>query len=414
MDRSVVVPNAGESVSEGEISKWYKSNGDLVEKDEIIADLETEKASLEIRAPMSGRLAIKVEVNSTVNIGDVIANIEDAPPAPSKKKEDSLKKQVPIEPTEKSEKSDEGEEKLATHGSPHAGPSVRKLLREGNIDPASIMPSGRGGRIRNEDFAPQAPSPEVPSSKPIVQGILNEKGKEVSGDRQIHREKMSRIRRTIASRLLSTKNETALLTTFNEVDMSEVIAIRSKYKDQFKEKHQVGLGFNSFFMKAASFALKAFPVVNSKIEGEEVVYANYEDIGIAVATPKGLIVPVVRDVGKKSFIELEKQILDFALRGRENRVTLEEMNGGTFSITNGGVFGSMLSTPIINYPQSAILGLHKISKRPVVVDDEIKIKPIMYVALTYDHRQIDGAQAVQFLVHIKNSIEDPTRLLIGL
>ncbi len=417
MDRSVVVPNAGESVSEGEISKWYKSNGDMVEKDEIIADLETEKASLEIRAPMSGRLAIKVEVNSTVNIGDVIANIEDAPPAPSEKKEDSLKEQVPTENTEntkKREKVEESEEKLATHRSPHAGPSVRKLLREGNIDPASIMPSGRGGRIRNEDFVPQAPSLEVPSGKPIVQGIFDEKGKEVSGDRQIRREKMSRIRRTIASRLLSTKNETALLTTFNEVDMSEVIAIRSKYKDQFKEKHQVGLGFNSFFMKAASFALKAFPVVNSKIEGEEIVYANYEDIGIAVATPKGLIVPVVRDVGKKSFIELEKQILDFALRGRENRVTLEEMNGGTFSITNGGVFGSMLSTPIINYPQSAILGLHKISKRPVVLDDEIKIKPIMYVALTYDHRQIDGAQAVQFLVHIKNSIEDPTRLLIGL
>ena len=412
MSSSVTVPDAGESVSEGEISKWYKNDGDLVEKDEIIAELETEKASLEIRAPEKGKLLIKVQASSTVNIGDIIADIEETSfeSANQSKKEEKTIGEPPAKEKIVPEKKDKAPYVA------HAGPSVRKILREGGIDLSSVAPSGRGGRIRNEDLVKQQlPVSNKPSSEESSAHATGQVSNQGAGtSREIRREKMSRIRRTIASRLLNTKSKTALLTTFNEVDMTEVINIRAKYKNEMKEKHQVGLGFNSFFMKAASLSLKAFPVVNSMIEGDEILFPNYEDIGIAVATPKGLIVPIVRDVGQKTFIELEKEILDFALRGRANRIGLEEMTGGTFSITNGGVFGSMLSTPIINYPQSAILGLHNIVKRAVVINDEIKIRPIMYVALTYDHRQIDGAQAVQFLVHLKSLIEDPSRLLIGL
>ncbi len=397
MSIKITVPEAGESVSEGEISKWYKKNNDLVAADEVVAELETEKASLEVRAPEAGKLLIKVEEGSSVTIGEEIGEI--------------------VESSEKAETKDSSPasspQELAPQESVHSSPSVRSSIRENNINPQDITPTGKGGRITQEDLtAYNSKQEESQVVKPSPTSSFNEIP--LSENRESRREKMSKIRRTIANRLLSTKNNTALLTTFNEVDMSAVMKIRKKYKDEFKEKHQVGLGYNSFFMKAASLALKAFPIVNSIIDGEELIFFNYEDIGIAVATPKGLVVPVVRDVGKKSFIELEKSILNFALKGRENKLSLAEMSGGTFTITNGGIFGSMLSTPIINYPQSAILGLHNIVERPVVVSGEIVVRPIMYVALTYDHRQIDGEQAVRFLVHIKKSIEDPAKLMLGL
>ncbi len=407
MSIDIVVPSAGESVSEGEISQWYKANNDIVDKDEVIAELETEKASLEIRSPERGKLIIEVEQSATVKVGQVIAKIDvsQAGVSPSTSSTDDTA--VQKDATAKEEKK---ENEVSIEKSIHASPSVRSEIRDKNIPVATIVASGKGGRIVKEDLTPPAnpdKSIEVAKTKQIPLSNL-------STAREVTREKMSRIRKTIASRLLETKNSMAILTTFNEVDMTEIIEIRKKYKEEFKKKYGVGLGYNSFFMKAASLALKAFPIINSKIEGEEILFHNYEDIGIAVAGKKGLIVPVVRNVGEKSFLQVEQDILDFSLRGRENKINLEEMSGGTFSITNGGIFGSMLSTPIINAPQSAILGLHNIVERPVAIGNEVKIRPIMYVALSYDHRQIDGADAVQFLFHIKKSIEDPAKLLLGI
>lgn len=392
MSVKIIVPAAGESVTEADISTWYKSDGDFVEMDEALVELETDKASLDLNAEVAGTLKILVE-EGTVKVGDVIGEIISGgtPPKKSSEAPETLASVLPVE----------------NYAKGHPSPSAAKAMAEAGVKSSDIVGTGRDGRITKSDV-PSVPVPSKPAAVPDV-FVLNK-----PSSRDVERKRMSRIRRTIAQRLVNAQKTAALLTTFNEVDMSGVMAIRAKYKEKFKEKNQVGLGFMSFFTKAVCDSLLKFPILNATIEGEEIVYHNYCDIGIAVSTPKGLVVPVIRDAEHLNFMEIESQILKYALKGRDGKLGPDDMSGGTFTITNGGTFGSMLSTPIVNHPQSAILGMHNIIKRPVAVGDKVEIRPIMYLAVTYDHRIIDGSDAVQFLVSIKELIEDPTRLLIGL
>lgn len=399
MKKEIFVPAAGESVTEADIAAWYKSDGDYVEMDEPIVSLETDKASLDLTAEVSGTLNILVAEGETVNVGDPIGTIDTSAEAPKIAPKAEVKEESNVTPASTSTPTEN------SYAKGHPSPAAAKAAANGGISLDTIQGSGRDGRITKDDVLSQGKSPEEKSK------IVSESS---HGERTQQRKKMSRIRKTIMNRLVQTQQTGALLTTFNEVDMSAVMDIRKKYKDSFKDKHEVGLGFMSFFTKAVCSALKEYPIINAQVDGEEIVYHDYCDVGIAVSTPKGLVVPVVRNAETLNFVQIEKTILDYALRGRAGELTLDDMSGGTFTITNGGVFGSMLSTPIINYPQSAILGMHNIVKRPVAVGDEVKIRPIMYVALTYDHRIIDGAEAVRFLVHIKDQIEDPTRMLIDL
>ncbi|MEO6849786.1 MAG: 2-oxoglutarate dehydrogenase complex dihydrolipoyllysine-residue succinyltransferase, partial [Mucilaginibacter sp.] len=405
-------------ITEVVLSQWVKQDGDFVEMDEIIAELESDKATFELTAEKAGTLKTIAKEGDVLAIGAVVCTIEGAGAAvsPAPKAAEPVAATSTVSAATTTEK---------TYASGTPSPAAAKILAEKGINPASVPGNGVDGRITKADAMsavtadlisenPQggrqleAGSPKIAVASPKPEAVL----KTQNSDRE-RREKMSPLRKTVARRLVAVKNETAMLTTFNEVDMSPIMELRAKYKDKFKEKHGVGLGFMSFFTKAVCEALKEWPAVGARIEGEEVVYSNFADISIAVSAPKGLVVPIIRNADAMSLAEIEKAVAALAAKARDNKLSLEEMTGGTFTITNGGVFGSMMSTPIINSPQSAILGMHNIIERPVAVNGQVVIKPMMYVALSYDHRIIDGRESVSFLVRVKQLLEDPARLLLG-
>lgn len=399
------VPAVGESISEVTIASWSKKDGDYVAVDEILCELESDKATFELPAEAAGILTIVGKEGDTLSIGAVICTIAVTAGAPAAAPQASS--QTPAAASADKAYSEK-----------HASPVAAKILAEKGIDPKDVNGSGSGGKIMKDDALKAekaAPAAAPAAAKPAAPAPATASAAAApAGARASRREKMSSLRKTIARRLVAVKNETAMLTTFNEVDMKPVMDLRSKFKDKFKEKHEVGLGFMSFFVKAVTVALKDFPVVNAYIDGEELVYNDFADISVAVSTPRGLVVPVIRNAETLSFAAIEKEIVRLAVRARDGKLGLDEMSGGTFTITNGGTFGSMLSTPIINAPQSAILGMHNIVERPVVVDGQIVVRPIMYVALSYDHRTIDGKDSVSFLVRVKQLLEDPMRLLLDM
>ena len=393
------IPALGESISEVRIATWLKKDGEFVNMDDALCEVETDKATMELNAEKSGILRIIAEEGADLNIGDLFCTIEEgaapaasAAPAPVAEKAPEVVVAAPAAASDSYAK-----------GSP--SPAASKILAEKGMDASAVSGSGRDGRITKEDAMKAQPAPAAAAPKA-------EAAPAASGERTTRDEKMSKLRQTIAKRLVAVKNETAMLTTFNEVDMKPLMDLRSKYKDAFKEKHQIGLGFMSFFTKAVCMALQEFPAVNAQINGDEVRYHSYCDVSIAVSTEKGLMVPVIRNAEDLSLDGIEKEIKRLALRARDGKLSMDEMSGGTFSITNGGVFGSMLSTPIINPPQSAILGMHNIVDRPVAINGNVEIRPIMYVALSYDHRIIDGKESVSFLVRVKELLEDPARMLL--
>ena len=453
MSIEVKVPQLPESVSDATLVAWHKSEGDRVERDENLVDLETDKVVLEVPAPKSGVLKeIRISDGTTVTTGEVLALLEEGDGGDSSgdggkadkakagkasgktadKRTAEAKKKTARSDDEADDEADDDTAEDADEDAPEAetagdeaaedardaddgsaahrlSPSVRRLVEQHDLDPGDIRGSGKGGRItkgdvldymrrddegRTEDAAPE----------PLMTGT--------SGTRSDRRVPMTRLRARIAERLVTAQQSAAMLTTFNEIDLSELMALRTRHKENFEKAHGVKLGFMSFFVRAAVEALRQFPVVNASVEDNDIVYHDYYDIGIAVSTDRGLLVPVLRDASELSFGEIERGITDFGERARKGQITMEELTGGTFTITNGGVFGSLLSTPILNPPQSGILGMHKIQQRPMVVDGEVKARPMMYIALTYDHRIIDGRDAVQFLVSMKNSLEDPARLLL--
>ncbi|ATH08375.1 dihydrolipoamide succinyltransferase [Halobacteriovorax marinus] len=406
MSIEIKIPSIGESITEVTLAAWLKESGDYVEEGEILCEIESDKATVELPAESSGILTIadSAEEGAELEIGAVIATLDTSADAPaggaSAPKEDA----VPDPVTEAAPAS--GGDKN------YPSPAAKKILDEKGIAADSVSGSGKDGRITKADAlsakgssaSAAAPAPSAPEQVVLSGGVSREK----------RVEKMTRLRKTIAKRLTEAKNETAMLTTFNEVDMHNVMALRSKYKDAFKDKHDIGLGFMSFFTKACTMALKEVPGVNAQIDGENIVYHDYADVGIAVSTPKGLVVPVVRNAESMSLAQIEKEIRRLALKGRDGKLGIDEMQGGTFTITNGGVFGSMLSTPIINIPQSAILGMHNIVERPVAINGQVVIHPVMYLALSYDHRIVDGKESVTFLKTVKELIEDPSRMLLDI
>lgn len=392
------VPSPGESITEVEIAQWLVADGDYVEKDQAIAEVDSDKATLELPAEASGIITLKAEEGDAVAVGEVVCLIDTSAEAPSNSpKEVEVKTPEKDKEPEKTSPPAQVKEK-ATYASGTPSPAAKKILDEKGVSPSDIVGSGRGGRITKED-ASQA-------SKPAM-------GTPGLGKRGEERKKLSMLRRKVAERLVSVKNETAMLTTFNEVDMTAIFALREKHKEDFKNKHNVGLGFMSFFTLAVVRALEMFPDVNSMIDGDYKITYDFKDISIAVSGPKGLMVPVIRNAENLSFRGVENEVKRLAIRAREGEITVDEMTGGTFTITNGGVFGSMLSTPIINPPQSAILGMHNIVERPVVKNGEIVIAPVMFLALSYDHRIIDGRESVGFLVAIKEALESPEELLMN-
>lgn len=397
--KEMKVPAVGESITEVTISTWLKKDGDFVQTDEIIAEVESDKATFDLPAEATGILRIVAKEKTTLPIGGLICKIEIAEGAPAPAAKAAQPSAAPAGGGDK------------TYAAGHPSPAAAKILDEKGVPTNQVQGSGVGGRITKED-AEKAQAGK-PASKPAAAAPA---GPPVISDgtaRNERREKMTSLRRTIAKRLVAVKNETAMLTTFNEVDMKPVMDLRSRYKDQFKEKFGVGLGFMSFFTKAVCVALKDFPAVNASIDKDEIIYHDYCDVSIAVSTPRGLVVPVIRNADKLSFAQIEAEVVRLATRGRDGKLSIEEMTGGTFSITNGGVFGSMLSTPILNPPQSAILGMHNIVERPVVKNGEVVVRPIMYLALSYDHRIVDGRESVSFLVRVKEMLEDPGRLILG-
>jgi len=401
----IKVPTVGESISEVTLLKWVKNDGDYVDRDEVIAELESEKATFEVNAEKAGVLKTHAKEGDTLKIGDQLAAIDETAAKPTNgKPQPTAEKPQP----EKKETVQKPEQATASSQAPVTGvsndvkatPVAAAIIAEKKVDPKSIQPSGFNGRIMKQD----------------VMQALSHPGKYVSGElfsRNERREKMSQLRKTIARRLVESKNSTAMLTTFNEADMSAIMEIRGKFKDKFKEAHGVGLGFMSFFAKACCIALQEWPAVNGYIDGDQLVYHDYCDISIAVSTPRGLTVPVIRNVESLSMAEIEKKVIELANKARDNKLSMEELQGGTFTITNGGVFGSLMSTPIINLPQSAILGMHKIQERPMAINGQVVVKPMMYLALSYDHRIIDGRESVSFLVRVKELLENPQQLLIG-
>ena len=420
----IKVPAVGESISEVTLVKWLKKEGQYVERDEVIAELESEKATFEVNAEKAGVLKMIGKEGDTLKIGDVVAQIDETAAKPEGAAQPAAAAQSAQSVAQQASSSQAVANGSSTTATATAAPAVTKaapaaqgpvtavsndikatpvaaaIISDKKIDAGSITPSGTGGKILKHDVLEALAHPgRTP-------------GKELFG-RQDRREKMSNLRKTISRRLVEAKNTTAMLTTFNEVDMSAVMALRAKYKDKFKEKHGVNLGFMSFFTKAVCYALQEWPAVNAYIDGDELVYHDYCDISIAVSAPKGLVVPVIRNAESLSMADIEKKVVELATKARDNKLSMEEMQGGTFTITNGGVFGSLMSTPIINIPQSAILGMHKIEERAVVVGGQIVIRPMMYLALSYDHRIVDGREAVTFLVKVKQAIEDPTRLLLS-
>ncbi len=388
------VPSPGESITEVEIAEWLVEDGDYVEKDQAIAEVDSDKATLELPAEESGTITLKAEVGDAVAVGAVVCLIDTSGAKPKATDSKSAKPEV----TKTMEVAPKVEEKSEqTYATGTASPAAKKILAEKNIDGATIKGTGKDGRITKEDAVKAVPS----MGSPIP-----------GGNRGESRSKLSMLRRKVAERLVSAKNETAMLTTFNEVDMSPIFTLRKEYKEAFKEKHGVSLGFMSFFTKAVVRALDMYPTVNSMIDGKEMISYDFADISIAVSGPKGLMVPVIRNADNLSFRGIESEVKRLAIRARDGEITVDEMTGGTFTITNGGVFGSMLSTPIINPPQSAILGMHNIVERPIAKDGEVVIAPIMYVALSYDHRIIDGKESVGFLVAVKEALESPEEFLM--
>jgi 2-oxoglutarate dehydrogenase E2 component (dihydrolipoamide succinyltransferase) len=410
----IKVPTVGESISEVTLLKWNKKDGDYVERDEVIAELESEKATFEVNAEKAGVLKTSAKEGDTLKIGDVLASIDEsaAKSAPS----DSPAAGTPSSNGKPAaEKAPKAEEKVETKTETKstapvtsvpneikATPVASAIIADKKVDPKTVSPSGYQGKIMKED---------------VLAALANPGKKAFNGSelfsRNVRAEKMSNLRKTISRRLVEAKNTTAMLTTFNEVDMSAIMEIRTKYKDKFKEIHGVGLGFMSFFAKACSVALAEWPSVNAYIDGDQLLYHDYADISIAVSTPRGLTVPVIRNVESLGMADIEKKVIELAGKARDSKLTTEELTGGTFTITNGGVFGSLMSTPIINIPQSAILGMHKIQERPMAINGQVVIKPMMYLALSYDHRIVDGRESVSFLVRVKELLENPEQLLIG-
>ena len=390
----MMVPAVGESINEVTISSWLKKEGDIVELDEIIAEIDSDKATFDLTAESSGKLIIEAKEGDTIEIGSHICSIE---------KGDFVKIQKPEADESNEEKSSDQDIKIS-HSQPESNeksnvsPVAQKIIDDKGIDIKDVVGTGSGGKILKDDV--------IDFKKEVVKNSHDN----IANPQR--REKMTQLRKTIAKRLVSVKNETAMLTTFNEVDMSSIMSIRSQYKDSFKEKYGVNLGFMSFFTKACCVALSEWPAVNAMIDGDEIVYNENCDISIAVSTPKGLVVPVIRKADSMGFDQIEKEVVRLATKARDGKLSIDEMKGGTFTITNGGIFGSMLSTPIINSPQSAILGMHNIVKRGVVVNDELVVRPMMYLALSYDHRIIDGRESVSFLVRVKELLEDPSRLML--
>jgi 2-oxoglutarate dehydrogenase E2 component (dihydrolipoamide succinyltransferase) len=423
MATDVKVPALGESITEGTLAQWLKKAGDTVAADEPIASLETDKVTVDVPSPVAGVLTETVaKEGETVEVGAVIARIDEnaTAGAPAEKAVETTEAATPKAaetPAPREEAPAEPESDQITTLSP----AVRRAVLEHHLDPTQIKGTGKDGRISKDDVlaaaaakdssspaeskAPAAPPPPPPPPAPV---------KAAPGERKEERVKMSRLRQTVAKRLKEAQNTAAMLTTFNDVDMSAVMEARARYKDLFEKKHGIRLGFMSFFVKAVALAVRDVPAVNGSIEGDEIVYHDYLDVSIAVSAPKGLVVPVIRNAESMSFAEIEKTIAAYGKKAKDGTLTLDEMQGGTFTITNGGVFGSLLSTPILNPPQSGVLGMHRIEERPVAINGEVVIRPMMYLALSYDHRLVDGREAVTFLVRVKEAIEDPTRLLIDL
>lgn len=399
----IKVPSPGESITEVEIARWVVADGDYVEKDAELCEIDSDKATLTVNAEEAGTVKILKAEGEKVNVGDAICSIDTSAAAPAGTKKEEAVAAVAEKPAAKAEaapavkEAPAKEEKGYANGVP--SPSAKKLMDENKVSAKQVEASGKGGRITKGDVL-----------KAMTSGFT---GEEVENSREVKREKMTSLRRKLSQRLVSVKQETAMLTTFNEVDMSGIMNIRKQYKEKFAEKHGVNVGFMSFFTKAVTIALKDFPQVNSQIDGEEIVSFGYADIGVAVSTPKGLMVPVLRNAENMSLAEIEAGIGAMAKKARDGKITVDDMTGGTFTITNGGVFGSMLSTPILNPPQSAILGMHNVVERPVAINGKVEIRPIMYVALSYDHRIIDGRESVGFLVRVKQLLEDPTQMLFG-
>lgn len=425
----IKVPAVGESVTEAEIGEWLKKSGDYVKRDEVILTLETDKASVEVVAEDSGVLKTMAEEGDTVAIGAVVATLDTSASAP----QESAQKDVSKDKSKKGESQDESQDEKSVEKKPssgqngsskpqeapqmsaspnkdHLSPAVRKAVHEKGLDPNSIEGTGRGGRLTKEDVmnvsSPSSTPPKEPTSDKSPAPARRDPSE------RTERVKMTTIRRKIAERLVKAQQTAAILTTFNEVDMSTLMNLREQYKEPFEKKHGVRLGFMGFFVKATIEALKEFPAVNAEIDGTDMLYKNYYNIGVAVSSPKGLVVPVLKDADQMSLAEIEQEIKNYALKARDGKISIDDMSDGSFTISNGGVFGSLMSTPILNPPQSGILGMHKIEKRPVVVDDQVQVRPMMYLALSYDHRMIDGKESVSFLVRIKDNIEDPSRMLL--
>ena len=426
MATEIRVPTLGESITEATVAQWFKKPGDSVEADEPLVELETDKVTVEVPAPAAGVLSeILVSDGDTVEVGALLGEIGEGKGAPAKKEQP--KKEEPKQEAAKEEAKPQKAEAPAASKSDDSGedddsealsPAVRKLIDEHDLDPAKIEGTGKGGRLVKGDvlkaIEKRGDVPRAPESKPAQEAKTPEAPKREDQGAREERVKMTRLRKTIASRLKQAQDTAAMLTTFNEVDMTNVMAARKEYKDLFEKKHGVRLGFMSFFVKACIAGLRDIPAINAEIDGDEVVYKNYYNFGIAVGTDKGLVVPVIKDAQDMSLAQIEKAINDFGAKARDGNLKLEDLQGGTFTISNGGVYGSLMSTPILNMPQSGVLGMHKIQERPMAVDGKIEIRPMMYLALSYDHRIVDGKEAVTFLVRVKESLEDPQRLLLDL
>lgn len=404
MSVQIVVPPLGESVSEATIAKWHKKPGDFVKTDELVVELETEKVTLEVNATSNGVIkSVEYQEDDTVEVGQVIAILEE-----SESHHENSNKQDTTQISESETKLVDISKKV--NPAETMPPSVRKLVAENELNPHEIPSTGKNGRINKGDvlsYLESADSKQENGASSTTQLINN-------SDKKVERVRMSRLRKTIAQRLKDSQNTAAILSTFNEIDMSNVIALRKKHRESFMEKHGVKLGFMSFFTKAVVNALKDVPSVNAEIDGDDIVYKHYYDIGVAVGTEQGLVVPVIRNADKMGFADIEKEISSLAIKAREGKLSMQDLTGGTFSITNGGVYGSLLSTPIINPPQTGIIGLHNTQERPVAVNGKVEIRPMMYIALSYDHRIIDGKDAVTFLIKVKNAIENPERLLLDI
>ena len=404
MATEILVPALGESVQEATVAKWLKNVGEAIEVDDPLVELETDKVTLEVNAKSAGVLKeIKVKTGDNVEVGAVLGLIGEGTGAPAKKEEKAAEKPAP--------KAAQVASKPASNDS-SLSPAVRKIVDDNNLDVSGMKGTGKDGRLTKGDVLEALEKPaSAPAPAPAAKKPAAPSGPRANAERE-ERVRMTRLRQRVAERLKEAQNTAAMLTTFNEVDMSHVMELRAQYKDSFEKKHGIKLGFMSFFVKAAVQALKDFPAVNAEIDGTDIVYKNYYDIGVAVSTPTGLIVPVLRDADQKGFARVEKDIVDLGTRARDGKLGLDELSGGTFTITNGGIFGSLLSPPILNPPQSGILGMHKIEERPVAVKGQVVVRPMMYLALSYDHRIIDGKEAVSFLVRVKDAIEDPQRLLL--